>query len=112
LGYVDEETLRTTIETSVAALFLAEREDFGITPIEYLAAGTPVVGVNEPNTNNQIDEEVGTLVSPEASAVTDGIQRVVSHEWDHIAIRKRAEQYNVPRFRDTINQFVENILKE
>lgn len=108
LGYVDEETLRTTIETSVAALFLAEREDFGITPIEYMAAGTPVVGVDEPNTNNQIDDQVGTLVPPEASAVANGIQRVVGREWDHAAIRKRAEQYDAPRFRDEIRQFVEN----
>jgi glycosyltransferase involved in cell wall biosynthesis len=108
LGYVDDETLHTTIETSVAALFLTEREDFGITPIEYMAAGTPVVGVDEPNTNNQIGDDVGTLVPPEASAVVEGIQHVVSHEWDHAAIRKRAEQYDAPRFRDEIQQFVEN----
>lgn len=108
LGYADDKTLRRTVESSVAAVFLAEREDFGITPIEYMAAGTPVVAVDEPNTNNQIDSEVGTLVDPEADAVAAGIRRVVGRDWDRDAIRARAKAYDAARFRTAIREFVDS----
>lgn len=109
LGYVDDSTLRRTIEESAAGVFLAEREDFGITPIEYMAAGTPVVAVNEPNTNNQVDKETGVLVEPTPKGVAEGIQVVVGRDWDRRAIRDRAETYSSERFRDDIREFVETV---
>lgn len=109
LGYVDDSTLRQTIEESIAGIFLAEREDFGITPIEYMAAGTPVVGVNEPNTNNQIDQETGILVKPTLDDVIEGIQAVTRKDWDRQAIRETAEEYSAERFRADIQEFVEAV---
>lgn len=109
LGYVDDSTLRRTLEESSVGVFLAEREDFGITPIEYLAAGIPVVGVDEPNTNNQIDRETGVLVDPTPAAVADGIRTAVSRTWDRETIRDRAEDYSTARFRTEIRDFVETI---
>ncbi|QRV13985.1 glycosyltransferase [Haloterrigena salifodinae] len=109
LGYVDDATLRRTVEESIAGVFLAEREDFGITPIEYMAAGMPVVGVDEPNTNNQIDQETGVLVDPTPDAVADGIRTAVGREWDRETIRSRAEDYGSERFRTKIREFVETI---
>lgn len=109
LGYVDDTTLRRTIEESVAGIFLAEREDFGITPIEYMAAGTPVVGVDEPNTNNQVDQETGILVEPTSADVVEGIQTVAQKDWDPQAIRSKAEMYSSERFRTDIREFVEAV---
>jgi glycosyltransferase involved in cell wall biosynthesis len=109
LGYADDETLRRTVEESVAGVFLAEREDFGITPIEYMAAGTPVVGVDEPNTNNQIDEATGVLVDPTPGSVAEGIRSVAGSEWDRAALRERAEGYADERFRESIREFVEAV---
>lgn len=106
LGFVDDETLRRTIEESVAGIFLAEREDFGITPAEYMAAGTPTVGVDEPNTNNLIDEDVGVLVDPTASDVASGIHTVEQTEWDRSVLRNHAEEYGVERFRKDLLTFV------
>lgn len=108
-GYLDGESLRRTVEESVAGLFLAEREDFGITPIEYMAAGTPVVGVDEPNTNNQVDAETGVLVEPDADAVVDGVETIAEREWDRSALRARADEYGTDRFHDRIQSFVEEI---
>lgn len=109
LGYVDDATLSRTVEESVAGLFLSEREDFGITPVEYMAAGTPVVGVDEPNTNNQIDERAGVLVNPTPEAVGTGVRRVARTEWDRSAIRSRAETYGTGRFRDALRAFIESV---
>ncbi|WP_139175849.1 glycosyltransferase [Halobellus clavatus] len=107
LGYVDDDTLRCTVQKSVAGIFLAEREDFGITPIEYLAAGTPVVGVDEPNTNNQISRETGVLVDPEPSAVANGIRDAIEQDWNRSRLRKTAEQFGAERFRTELQEFVE-----
>lgn len=109
LGYTDDTTLRRTVEESIAGVFMAEREDFGITPIEYMAAGTPVVGVNEPNTNNQIDTETGVLVEPTPTAVVDGIRTVAEADWNRNAIRDRAETYSATTFRAELREFVETM---
>jgi glycosyltransferase involved in cell wall biosynthesis len=109
LGYVDDATLRRTVEESVAGIFLAEREDFGITPIEYMAAGTPVVGVDEPNTKNQIDSESGVLVDPTPEAVASGVRSVAETDWDRSAVRRCAEAYGTDRFRDELRKFVESV---
>lgn len=109
LGYADDATLRETVAGSAAGLFLAEREDFGITPVEYMAAGTPVVGVDEPNTNNQVDGDVGVLVDPTAEAVADGVRSALETDWDHDAIRRRAEAYGAERFRTELREFVEAV---
>lgn len=109
LGYVDDQALRETVEESVAGIFLAEREDFGITPIEYMAAGTPVVGVDEPNTNNQVDGGVGILVDPTPEAVADGIRKVLRQKWDRQELRSRANKYSTSRFRAKISEFVKTV---
>jgi len=109
LGYVDDSTVRTTIERSVAGVFLADREDFGITPIEYMAAGTPVVGVDEPNTNNQVDESTGVLVEPTVETVVAGIRTAGERSWNRRAIREQAKQYDTDRFRASLREFIEAV---
>ncbi|MEF8856976.1 MAG: glycosyltransferase, partial [Haloplanus sp.] len=109
LGFVDDDRLRRTVAESVAGLFLAEREDFGITPVEYMAAGTPVVGVDEPNTNNQVDERTGVLVEPTPAAVADGIREVGRRDWDRGEIRRAAAAYGAERFRTDLRDFVEAV---
>lgn len=107
-GYVSEETLTDALESAEAALFLARREDFGVTPIEYLAAGTPVVAVDEPNTNRQITAgETGTLVEPEPEAVADGVEAVLDREWDHGAIRTAADAYSQAAFDEALTAVIE-----
>lgn len=107
-GYVTDERLVEAVEAAEAALFLAKREDFGITPVEYLAAGTPVVAVDEPNTNNQITDGVtGVLVEPTAESVADGIDKVLNGQWDTQRLRTAAEQYGVEAFENKLREVVE-----
>lgn len=99
-GFVSDKELTRRVEAAEAGLFLAEREDFGITPIEYMAAGTPVVGVDEPNTNNQVvDTETGTLVDPTVVSVRAGVRRALTSDWDRDRIREASTAYGVEAFR-------------
>ncbi|MFB6095564.1 MAG: glycosyltransferase [Halodesulfurarchaeum sp.] len=104
-GYVDDDELREHLLTAEAGLFVARREDFGVTPIEYLAAGLPVVGVDEPNTNNQIvDGELGCLVKPDVHGVTGGIRDVLDEEWDTQTLRDAASTYRPTVFRKGLDE--------
>jgi glycosyltransferase involved in cell wall biosynthesis len=106
-GYVDDEELVEHVERAGAGLFLARREDFGITPVEYMAAGTPVVGVDEPNTNNQVvDGETGVLVDPEPGAVARGVETVLARTWDPERIRAAVEGYGRERFQEQLREVV------
>lgn len=109
-GYLDDEELQDLLESSYAGVFLAQREDFGITPIEYMAAGLPVLGVDEPNTNNQVEEDVtGCLVDPEPSAVAEGVSEMMERTWGRESIAKSAQKYGVDRFRSEIHEVVKNV---
>lgn len=109
LGQVDDDTLHRIVEESVAGLFLAKREDFGIAPIEYMAAGTPVVGVDEPNTNKQLTHDTGVLVEPTPDAVAGGVREAMGRDWDRSSIREEANGYGSDRFRTEIRDFVEAV---
>jgi len=47
LGWVDDETLRDLMGRCLATIYIPRDEDFGISPVESMAAGKPVIGVQE-----------------------------------------------------------------
>lgn len=107
-GFLSESRLKEQLETAYGSVFLARREDFGVTPIEYMAAGLPTVGVDEENTNNQITSgETGVLVEPTADSVASGVREVLSGEWDREMINKRAQSYGIERFHAELREAVE-----
>ena len=98
------------IESSDTGIFLAKKEDFGIAPIEYMAAGLPVLGVDEPNTNNHIKNGVsGFVVPPQEEAIVDKIQEMMSRDWNREEIANAAEEFNAKRFREEIQEIIEGI---
>lgn len=109
-GYVEDHELRAIVESSDIGIFLPEREDFGITPIEYMAAGLPVLAVDEPNTNNLVENGfTGLLVGPDPDAVADGVLRMMNHDWDREAITEEAERYRTYRFQKQIREVVADV---
>lgn len=109
-GYLEDDKLREIVESSDAGVFLAEREDFGITPIEYMAAGLPVLGVDEPNTNNQVEDGVsGFLVEPEEGDIANGVLSIMDYEWNREEISRSAEEYSSGRFRKEIQAVIEHV---
>ena len=47
LGWVDDEKLCDLMGRSIATIYIPRDEDFGISPVESMAAGKPVIGVQE-----------------------------------------------------------------
>lgn len=109
LGYITEREKWQRLSEAAATFMLAENEDFGITPIESFAAGTPVIGVREGFTRHQIQGgKNGHLTQPTVEAVKEAITR---HErggvdWTPQEIAAFADQFGVERFRAAMRREV------
>jgi len=47
LGWVNDETLCDLMGRCISTIYIPRHEDFGISPVESMAAGKPVIGVQE-----------------------------------------------------------------
>jgi glycosyltransferase involved in cell wall biosynthesis len=65
-GLVTEEKLRDLIGNAIATIYLPHNEDFGMSPVESMAAGKPVIGVREGGLmETVVHGKTGMLLSPE-----------------------------------------------
>lgn len=115
-GYVSEPEKWRLYSQAGAFLMLAENEDFGITPIEAFASGTPVIGVAEGFTKHQVQQRKNGILVREANAA--GIVAAIEHwqengvEWSDAQLIKYAKQFGVERFRKSIRDVVVQTRKE
>lgn len=106
-GYVSEAEKRELLAGARAYVFNAEGEAFGITPVESLAAGTPVIGIKDGFTQYQIsDGETGILYEEGEllQALEEFERKGVELSSEEIA--ERADQYSVENFRSQIRSVV------
>ena len=94
------------------ALILPGEEDFGIAPVEALACGRPVLGLDKGGVTETVrDGESGVLVGQAtAAALADGIRRLTDTSFDSETIRKQALQFARTRFCDEMRDCIEQTL--
>ncbi|UHD14511.1 glycosyltransferase [Thiocapsa bogorovii] len=64
-GWLADDELSRLIGSCRASIYLAQDEDFGISPVESMAAGKPVIGVAEGGLlETLVHDETGHLLSP------------------------------------------------
>lgn len=110
-GYVSETRKRELFSKAKALVYPCQNEDFGMVPIEAMAAGTPVLGVNEGFTQYQIqapkngilwDRSVGNLHNAIAAFENVGV------EWSEREIADWAgANFGVDRFAQQMKTVVE-----
>lgn len=108
LGAVSEKTKRRLTSEASAFIFAAEQEDFGMAPIEALASGTPVIGVNEGHTKHQIEDGKNGILY-DRGELADALDRFESDgvELSTDEIAESATQYNDARFAREIRRVVD-----
>jgi glycosyltransferase involved in cell wall biosynthesis len=100
-GYVEEAEKRRLLRDAKALVFLAENEDFGMVPVEAMAAGTPVIGVEEGFTAEQIRDGVnGYFTDRKPSEVQAAIWWFEDEgvEWSGAQLHAFAQQFGRKRF--------------
>jgi len=82
------------------SLILPGVEDFGITPLEAMALGTPVVALGEGGVRDSVvDGTTGIFFdAPEVESLRRALDTVEQLEWDRIAIREHARKFSRARF--------------
>ena len=111
LGEQGDSVVTGMMETCAAFLFPGE-EDFGISPVEAMAAGAPVVAFNRAGaTETVIDGETGALF-PEQTVddIAAAIERVIAGEWPATRLRARAEDFRPERFAAGLRAHVDALL--
>lgn len=78
---VSEEEWRTLYRNAYAMLFLAENEDWGIAPLEAMAAGKPVIAVDEGGYTDVVESgETGILVDATPASVGAAMAELAGDE--------------------------------
>ncbi|HYM61902.1 MAG TPA: glycosyltransferase [Thermoanaerobaculia bacterium] len=94
------------------SLILPGIEDFGITPLEAMALGTPVVALGSGGVlDSVVPGETGVFFAePEVPALVRALDAVERREWDRAAIRRRAERFSRAAFDGRFRAAVERVL--
>ena len=113
VGFVDETEKRRLLSSAKAFVFNGRDEDFGIAPVEALAAGTPLLGVEEGMTQFQvIDGKNGyrhTRSGISGPSIVDTVQRFECEgvEWSATEIASFADRFSVNAFEEGMRDVVE-----
>jgi len=108
VGWVDDEALQGLLSRTRAFIFPG-LEDFGIAPLEAMAAGRPVIayagGGALDTVQPGVTGEFFTELTPESLA---GVVREFDPtRYDPATIRRHAEQFDRAVFQQKLGQFVE-----
>jgi glycosyltransferase involved in cell wall biosynthesis len=107
-GEVTEDELIDLYSRCKGFICTAVDEDFGMTPVEAMAAGKPVVAVDEGGFRETIvDGETGLLVEPDVESIVNALRLIsVSPEGFHDKCIERAELFSLEKFEVSIKAAV------
>lgn len=99
-GFVPRARLLELFAASTAYLVPGE-EDFGIAPVEAMAAGKAVVAINRGGTAETVADGVSGVLFAEQSVagLVGALERLATLNLDPAAVRRRAERFDRSEFR-------------
>ncbi len=100
-----------SLETA-EAFILAAFEDFGITPVEALAAGTPVIAYKAGGALDYVQPgKTGMFFDEQTSeSLADVLKKFSPSEFDHQKIKQFAESFSVGKFKNSFKNFLNTVL--
>lgn len=106
-GRLPDEDLRNLMSRTRAVLFAAY-EDFGIVPVEAMAAGLPVVCYGVGGASESVLPEFGVQIpSQTGEAMAAGIEEIRARAFDPAALKAHAAKFDVEVFRREYRETVE-----
>lgn len=119
LGFQDDATLISLMQTCRAFIFAAE-EDFGITPVEAQSCGAPVIaygrgGALETTIDLKNENPTGVLFYEQTeAAIVDAVNLFEKNidKFDAIYSRNNADKYSTHRFKSEMHAFIAQKVKQ
>jgi len=102
LGWQDDEVLKRHYSEAKAFIFPGE-EDFGITPVEAQASGTPVIGFGKGGLLETVEENNTGLffMKQDAESLIEAVNKFGSSK-----ARKNAEKFDILIFEKNMKTFI------
>jgi len=113
LGWVSDSDLRGLYRRARGLVFAA-REDFGITPVEAMACGCPVLAFAEGGALETVRNKISGLFfhKQTADAIARAVQRFESVPWSVEQVRSQIERFSRETFKKQFQQFVDEKLSD
>jgi glycosyltransferase involved in cell wall biosynthesis len=110
LGFVKDEALPDLYAHARAFLFPAE-EDFGLTPVEAMASGTPVIYYAKGGATESVNSWGIAFDQQTPESVQKGIDQFISqeHNLHRDGIMGRGEQFDEENFRKKMAKYLETL---
>lgn len=108
LGRVSDEKLVKLYARAAGFIALARDEDFGITPVEAMASGTPVIAFNGGGFKESVIDGVTGVLINDTSEKTIGkaVQKIRSIKWDKKKLQQQARKFSRERFEKEMRKIV------
>ena len=108
LGRVPDEQVKELYAKCRAFLFPGE-EDFGITPLEAMASGRPVIAYGKGGAlETVVDGKTGLFFKEQTTdSLVEAIKKFETMSFDKKELRAHAEKFDESVFKEKIRQFVE-----
>ncbi|MGP7746099.1 glycosyltransferase family 4 protein [Klebsiella pneumoniae] len=109
LGYQPNSVMQEHMRQAKAFVFAAE-EDFGITPVEAQACGTPVIAFGKGWALETVKSNVTGILfeRQEISSIIDAVNKFELNQdrISYMECRLNAEKFSVPRFQNEISAYI------
>ncbi|MEX0934351.1 MAG: glycosyltransferase [Candidatus Saccharimonadales bacterium] len=107
-GFVSSQE-KDNIVASAKGLIFPNIEDFGIAPIDAMAAGTPVIAYGRGGvTETVIEGETGIFFHEQTpTAINQAIDRLETMSFDVTKLHQRAREFSIDKFHQSIKGFVD-----
>lgn len=112
LTNVSDEAIRDDFQSAEAFIF-PNVDDFGITPVEAMAAGTPVIAFNGGGARDYvIPGKTGLFFNKQTvESLASVLRGFDARQFDNAAIAAHAQQFNVATFRANMVKFIKEQLR-
>lgn len=113
VGEVDDKEKLTLMKNARAFIFASFDEDFGITPVEAMSVGTPVIAYESGGVKETVVEGKTGVFFGENSpkALTDALLKFEKMEFDKNAIIKHAQKFSAENFDGKFKAFISKVIK-
>jgi glycosyltransferase involved in cell wall biosynthesis len=108
LGWVDD-TAKAELYSHSLAFIYPQEEDFGITAVEAMASGRPVIAYRSGGAIETVkDGETGIFFNEQTvDSLAEALKSFDNAKFNPMIIKRHAEQFSVERFKKEISKYIE-----
>ncbi len=110
LGYQDDSVVLDYMQRAKGFIF-AGIEDFGITPVEAMACGTPVIALKEGGLKESVKDGINGVFFEQQSteSIIEALKRFETISFKPSLVRDSVKKFGRDRFREEIKEFIKKI---